>query len=130
MERILVVDDRPGIARLAAQMLESIGCTTIVARSGREALQQVNALAPTAYPGLLFSDIVMPGGMNGYMLAQELRRLHPSMPVLLTTGFDRDLGNFGREAPAEFEVLRKPYSMPDLVRRVRMILDGATGPKL
>ncbi len=129
-ERVLVVDDRPEIADLAVEILQSAGYSTDVAYSGADALAVLEAMHPKDYPQLLFTDVVMPGGMNGYMLAQEMRRKHPSMQVLLTSGFDRDLAGLQRDAPSEFELLKKPYSMTDLIRRVRMILDGATGPKL
>lgn len=129
-EHILVVDDRPEVAELAAEILRNSGYRVSVAHSGAEAMALVQAMAPTEYPHALFSDVVMPGGMNGYVLAQEMRKLHPSMQILLTSGFDRDLGGFGQNAPSEFEILKKPYAMTDLIRRVRMLLDGATGPKM
>ncbi|HEY4583406.1 MAG TPA: histidine kinase famiy protein [Lysobacter sp.] len=129
-ERVLVVDDRPEIADLAAEILKSTGYSVEIAYSGADALACMEAMHPQDFPQLLFTDVVMPGGMNGYMLAHELRRRHPALQVLLTSGFDRDLAGLQGDAPSEFELLKKPYSMTDLLRRVRMILDGATGPKL
>lgn len=129
-EHILVVDDRPEVAELAADMLRSSGYRVSVALGGHEAIACVRALPPAEVPVLLFSDVVMPGGLNGYMLAKELRKVQPAMQVLLTSGFDRDLGGLQRDSTAEFELLKKPYSLADLTRRVRAILDGGVGAKI
>ena len=61
--------------------------------------------------------------------AREIRRLLPSVHVLLTTGYDRDMGNLDQVAPSEFDILKKPYRLSDLALRVRMALDGATGTR-
>ncbi|RZL96823.1 MAG: PAS domain-containing protein, partial [Variovorax sp.] len=84
-ETILVVDDRIEVAELSREMLEGLGYNVIVANGGREALELVQQLDDTAKPDLLFSDLIMPGGMNGFALARELRTRVPSIKVLLTT---------------------------------------------
>ena len=128
-ETILVVEDRPEVSELARDMLEGLGYRVHVADSGRAALELVRSLPPDRVPDLLFSDVVMPGGINGYTLAREVRRLLPSVHVLLTTGYDRDMGNIDQVAPSEFDILKKPYRLSDLALRVRMALDGATGTR-
>ena len=73
---------------------------------------------------LVFSDVVMPGGMSGFGLARWIREHLPAVRVLLTSGFAEDVARSG-EAPAlELEVLRKPYSGTELARAVRRVLDG------
>ncbi|GHA82939.1 histidine kinase famiy protein [Cognatilysobacter bugurensis] len=129
-ETILIVDDRVEIAALAADMLRSVGYRTLVAHSGAEAIACIEAQPDVDRPQLLFSDVVMPGDMNGYALAQVVRARYPLMQVLLTTGFDRDLGELERVETGEFDVLRKPYSLADLVRRIRMRLDETFGPRM
>ncbi len=74
---------------------------------------------------MLFSDLIMPGGMNGVMLAQEARRRWPHIRVLLTTGYADTTLERGQTDTSEFEVLSKPYGRLELARRVRKILDGA-----
>jgi CheY-like chemotaxis protein len=69
----------------------------------------------------------MPGGMNGYALARELRRRLPGLKVLLTTGFAGSADGKNSDEGVEFEVIKKPYRLADLARRVRMVLDGPTG---
>ncbi|PZQ76117.1 MAG: hybrid sensor histidine kinase/response regulator [Variovorax paradoxus] len=128
-ETILVVEDRPEVSELARDMLEGLGYRVHVADTGRAALELVRSLPPDRTPDLLFSDVVMPGGINGYTLAREMRRLLPSVHVLLTTGYDRDMGNIDQVAPSEFDILKKPYRLSDLALRVRMALDGATGTR-
>ncbi|MBS0426779.1 MAG: PAS domain-containing protein [Proteobacteria bacterium] len=128
-ETILVVEDRPEVSELARDMLEGLGYRVHVADTGRAALELVRSLPQDRRPDLLFSDVVMPGGMNGYTLAREMRRLLPTVHVLLTTGYDRDMGNLDQVAPSEFDILKKPYRLSDLALRVRMALDGATGTR-
>ncbi|MES2889113.1 MAG: histidine kinase famiy protein [Pseudomonadota bacterium] len=129
-ETILVVDDRPEVAELARDMLSSLGYRVHLAGSAATALALVDVLPHGELPNLLFSDVVMPGGMNGYTLAREMRRRLPGLQILLTTGFDRDMGNLSNVAPTEFDILKKPYRLSDLARYVRLVLDGPTGTKL
>ena len=127
-ERILVVDDREEVALMTCEMLESLGYAVTVAHGGKQAVELVRLLPMDQRPALLFSDVIMPGGMNGYMLARAIQELVPNVRVLLTTGYAGDLG--GRVEPGatqEFDVIRKPFRFKDLARRVRLVLDGATG---
>ncbi len=77
--------------------------------------------AGTAFD-LLFSDIVMPGSLNGLRLAEEARRLRPGLPVLLTTGYNEELVAEGPQAPT-MDVLGKPYRKAELADRIRAALD-------
>jgi CheY-like chemotaxis protein len=123
-ETILIVDDRTDVAELGRAILQDFGYTVLTASNGRQALDLLDG---SQRVDLLFSDLVMPGGMNGVVLAREARRRQPRLKVLLTTGYAEaslertDIGG------SEFEVINKPYRRLELVRRVRAILDGPTG---
>ena len=126
-ETILVVDDRIEVAELSREMLEGLGYHVIVANGGREALELVQQLDAGQQPDLLFSDLIMPGGMNGFALARELRMRVPSIKVLLTTGYAGSSDGTNTDEGAEFEIIKKPYRLVDLARRVRLVLEGPTG---
>ncbi|WCS23235.1 PAS domain-containing protein [Methylobacterium sp. NMS14P] len=123
-ETILIVDDREDVAELARTILRDFGYTTLVASNAREALEILDSSGKV---DLLFTDLIMPGGMNGVLLAREARRRQPRLKVLLATGYAEaslertDIGG------SEFDLLNKPYRRTELVRRVRAILDGPTG---
>ena len=126
-EMIIVVDDRAEVAELAREMLESLGYATVVASSGVEALAWFKQADNMPLADLLFSDIIMPGGVNGFMLAREMRQLRPDLRVLLTTGYAGE-ENAHLSDNSEFEVLRKPYTLDELARKIRAVLDTQTQP--
>ncbi|MDP4023501.1 hybrid sensor histidine kinase/response regulator [Methylobacterium sp. NEAU 140] len=123
-ETILIVDDRQDVAELARIILRDFGYTTLMAGNAREALEILDS---SERIDMLFTDLIMPGGMNGVMLAREARRRQPRLKVLLATGYAEaslertDIGG------SEFDLLNKPYRRTELIRRVRAILDGPTG---
>jgi len=123
-ETILVVDDREEVAQLARLILEDSGYRAIVAGDGQEALEILDAGQSV---DMLFTDLIMPGGLNGVMLAREVRLRSPKTKVLLTTGYADASLERTDTGGADFEVLNKPYGRLDLTRRVRLILDGPTG---
>ncbi|WP_372530443.1 hybrid sensor histidine kinase/response regulator [Xanthomonas sp. NCPPB 3005] len=123
-ETILIVEDRPDIAELARLFLEDQGYATHVVHNAREALELVdNGLQVD----LLYSDLIMPGGLNGVMLAREVRRRRPKIKVLLTTGYAETSIERTDAGGTEFDVLSKPYNRQELIRKVRIVLDGPTG---
>ena len=122
-ETILVVEDRGDVAELARSILRDYGYATLVASNAREALDILDGSEPV---DLLFSDLIMPGGMNGVMLAREARRRQPKLRVLLTTGYAEASLERTDVGHSEFEIVSKPYRRSDLGRRVRDILDGPT----
>ncbi len=121
-ERILVVDDRAEVAGLARTMLEDIGYAVEVARNGEEALDKLRSGF-----ALLFSDLVMPGGLDGVSLAREAQRRHPELRVLLTTGHANATIERTDAGGRAFDTLSKPYRRADLARTVRAVLDGPAG---
>ena len=77
---------------------------------------------------LLFTDVVMPGGLNGRQLADEAVRRRPGLKVLFTTGYTRNaIVHHGRLDPG-VEMIGKPFSIDELTRKVRAILDGSAAP--
>jgi signal transduction histidine kinase/CheY-like chemotaxis protein len=124
-ESILVVDDEFELLDVAVAYLESLGYTCLRATSGKEALE---VLRRSPNVDLLFSDVIMPGGMDGYELALALRKERPEVKVLLTSGFTRkreeylngDAAYVGRLAS---QLLSKPYGRSDLAAAVRLTLD-------
>jgi signal transduction histidine kinase len=117
---ILIVEDDDEVASLVTDMLRELGHDVTRAASADAAL---GALANARAIDLIFSDILMPGAMNGLDLAREANRRRPGLPILLTSGYaDAAM----REAANEgFKVLRKPYDIQTLEQTVRTVLDSA-----
>jgi PAS domain S-box-containing protein len=118
---VLLVEDDDEVAALVTEMLRQLGCKVTRAATAHAAL---GALADGRIVDLVFSDIMMPGGMSGIALAQEIRRRRPDLPVLLTSGY---VDAAAQDAAAEeITVLRKPYGLNDLYNAVRRaMLDSA-----
>ena len=123
-ETVLVVDDRPDVAETAGMILSDFGYTVLTAHGPDEALRTLDGEVRI---DLLFTDLIMPGGMNGVMLARAARMRQPKIRVLLTTGYAEASLERTDAGGSEFEIIMKPYRRLDLGRRVRRILDGPTG---
>jgi PAS domain S-box-containing protein len=121
-EIILVVEDNAGIRDLAVRHLESLGYRTIQAADGVSALAMIKSGAPI---DLLFTDVVMPGGLDGRALAAEARQLLPGLKVLFTSGFTAAAASAAIEDGFGSNLLSKPYRKSDLARRVRTMLDAS-----
>jgi two-component system NtrC family sensor kinase len=106
--RILLVEDNVDIAEVTRANLEEIGFQVTHVADARSALA---ALSPAAKFDVVFSDIVMPGDLNGVDLARILRKEHPSLPVLLATGYSTVAQSAMDEG---FTILRKPYDTAEL----------------
>ena len=120
-ETILLVEDDEEVLGMAIESLEELRYSVIVARDAREALGHLNGLARI---DMLFSDVVMPGGMNGAQLAQEARRVRPDLKILLTSGYVADLDENQTVARGELPVLNKPYRRDELARTLRLVFSG------
>ena len=123
-ERVLIVEDRDDVAELAQMLLEAGGYQTRVANDGASALA---LLEQGEVFDLLFTDLIMPGGMNGVLLAREAKRRLPKLKVLLTTGYAEAGIERTDAGGSEFEVLNKPFNRQQLLRKVRLVLEGPTG---
>ena len=118
-ETILIVEDEPFLLIFAAEELSALGYRVLKASNARDALKHIQEDARIA---VLFSDIVMPGGMNGVQLAVEARRIRPGLKVLLTSGGANPTMD---AVPADLDVLVKPYRPEDLGQTLRRLIDGA-----
>ncbi|MEA2988254.1 MAG: hypothetical protein QOG83_965, partial [Alphaproteobacteria bacterium] len=114
---ILLVEDNAAVGEVTATLLEQIGYQVQRAENAAEALARLQE--GRAFD-LLFSDIVMPNGMNGVHLAQEVNERYPKMRVLLTTGYS----DVTAAAETRFPILRKPFELSALERAVRDAMAG------
>lgn len=124
-ETILIVDDEKALNEVSAPNLESLGYRTLTAETGKHALK---LLEDNKHIDLLFSDIVMPSGMDGYQLALAAHRMRPSLKILLTSGLIKkreqyvaDEGKYLTELVTN--IVNKPYSLSELARAIRKTLD-------
>ncbi len=104
---ILIVEDDDTVAAMVCALIEELGHDCQRVSSAAAALETLEG--ETSFD-LLFSDIVMPGGMNGIELARKVKKARPELPVILTTGYSEE----AHELPTETAVLRKPYEAEDL----------------
>ncbi len=116
--RVLVVEDNDDVRELAEQVLEMEGYAVQAAASGEQA---IDLLREGAGADLLFTDVIMPGGMTGLELAEQVRALRPGLPVLVTTGYMDELPQGGRSGG--LSVLAKPYRQEELLARVKKALE-------
>jgi signal transduction histidine kinase/CheY-like chemotaxis protein len=114
---VLVVEDDPAVRQLTVESLRELGYQTLAVDNARAALDH---LGETDRVDLLFSDVVMPGGMNGYQLSVEARKLRPGLKVLLTSGYAT--AALGGKLPDNVSLLAKPYKQEQLARHLRAVL--------
>ena len=119
-ESVLIVDDEAELLELANQYLSDLGYRTHTAVNGRQAMEMLEGGLQVE---LLFSDVVMPGGMNGYELAQQATARLPKLKVMLTSGFTSKVIAENGLARFSANLLGKPYRKADLAHRVRLVLD-------
>jgi signal transduction histidine kinase len=119
-EVVLLVEDDEGVRDFARDALEGLGYTVLAGRDGAEGIA---ILKETRKVDVLFTDVVLPGGVNGRKLADEAARLRPRLPVLFTTGYTRNaIVHDGRLDP-DVRLISKPYTQNMLAWTLRRILD-------
>jgi CheY-like chemotaxis protein len=116
-ETVLVVEDNDDVRVVAVSLLEQLGYRTVSVESASAALVRLGA---GEIPDAIFTDVVLPGEMDGLALARMVKERHPDVPVVLTTGYAKIF-----ESEPEFPVLRKPYQIAALARVIRAELDSA-----
>jgi two-component system, cell cycle sensor histidine kinase and response regulator CckA len=117
---VLVVDDEESIRSLVRKVLERAGYSVIEAESGEAALKA--SLGHAGPISLLLSDVVMPG-MGGVELAENLSLRRPEMRTLLISGYTGETALASARLPRGFEFLQKPFSLPDLLGKVKTLVD-------
>ena len=116
---ILVVEDDDAVRQLSVDALNDLGYVVLEAANGPNALRILTARADI---DLLFTDVVLPGGLTGAQLAAQARGMQPELKVLFTTGYARNaIVHHGRLDPG-VQLLTKPFSFADLTARIRDIL--------
>jgi len=120
-ETILVVEDNPNVRKTVIRQLHDLGYQTIDAESGAKALQLTRGGLQF---DLLLTDVIMPGGMTGYQLADELRAEDPDLKILFTSGYTELAVSNGSNMRSD-PLLSKPYRKHDLGRAVRSALDSS-----
>ena len=121
-EHILVVEDSAEVLALAEEILASAGYRVATAITAEDGLRVFDAMGGEDGIDLVFTDLVMPGGMNGLALADAIRARDPGVSVLLTTGYNEELV-VGDPRKRAADVLSKPYRRSELLDRVRQALN-------
>ncbi|HET7191676.1 MAG TPA: PAS domain S-box protein [Pseudolabrys sp.] len=115
-ETILVVEDNPDVKSVAVTLLEQLNYRTVAVENAKSAL---NVLASGSPVDLVFTDVMLPGDVDGVMLAQTVGKRYPHVPVLLTSGYAKALS--GRHG---LPILRKPYRLAALAEAIRKTLSS------
>ena len=120
-ETILLVEDEEEVNRFAAEVLREEGYHVHAVSDAASALRTLEAEPAIS---LLFTDVVLPGGMNGRQLADEVLKRRPGLKVLYATGYTRNAIIHQGRLDADVELLTKPFTADALARKVRAILDA------
>jgi CheY-like chemotaxis protein len=120
-ETILVVEDEASVRAYSVEALRELGYVVIEASDGPTAIRLLESGTQVS---LLFTDVVLPGGMTGAQVAARARELRPGLKVLFTTGYARNAIFHHGRLDKGVQLLTKPFSLTDLAAKVRDILDG------
>jgi signal transduction histidine kinase/CheY-like chemotaxis protein len=116
-ETVLAVEDEPEVLAAVVENLADLGYRVIPSRDAAEALERLRGAERV---DILFSDIVMPGGMNGVQLAVEAGRVRPGLRVLLTSGYTDEALAGEHGIPENVPILTKPYRREELAERLKV----------
>jgi PAS domain S-box-containing protein len=114
--KVLVVDDNPDVAEVTSSLFDNMGYEPTYRDSAEAALEYLDSGAKV---DLVFSDIVMPGSIDGIGLANEIRRRHPGVRIVLTTGYSDAV----QSVPVDLQVIKKPFDSEALTHTVRKALE-------
>jgi signal transduction histidine kinase/ActR/RegA family two-component response regulator len=121
-EVVLMVEDDEDVLDSTVGLLRELGYSVLTARNGAEALAELRASEKI---DVLFTDVVLPQGMNGRTLAVEAAALRPALPVLFTTGYARNAIVHNGQLDPDVQFLAKPYTQRELAQKLRAVLDAA-----
>jgi CheY-like chemotaxis protein len=126
-ESVLVVEDNSDVRALTVKRFERLGYRVVECVTGAEAKE---ALKKGLKVELVFTDIMMPGGMTGIDLGDWIAENRPNLPVILTTGFAEAIAGTVQPGKDTWAILRKPYTQNDLAIAVHKVLEkhGAGTP--
>jgi signal transduction histidine kinase/CheY-like chemotaxis protein len=120
-EVVLVVEDEEGVRAFTVEMLRELGYGVLEAANGHTALRLI-AASPAIQ--LLFTDVGLPGGMNGRQLADEAMKLRPDLKVLFTSGYTRNAIVHGGRLDAGVALIGKPFTYAALAEKISQVLNG------
>ena len=120
--RVLLVEDHEEVRPVAAAQLRTLGCTVIEASTGQEGL---DALRRDPDIELLFTDMVMPGGLSGLQLAREALHQRPGLPVVFASGFSEVTVDGATHVRDLGPLLSKPYTRQELANAMAAVRSGA-----
>jgi two-component system, cell cycle sensor histidine kinase and response regulator CckA len=118
-EKVLIVEDEPAVRSWVASTIAGLGYTPLEVADGRAALSILEADNGVA---VLFTDVMLPGGMTGLELADAARRLRPDLRVLFTSGYSEDLNARSAAASSDLPILAKPYRKHALASLLETIM--------
>ena len=119
-ETILVVEDNEAVRMVTTELLAQLGYQVLSTDNPQQAMEMIRN--GTRFD-LLFSDVVMPGGMDGFALVRQARSFQPTLKVLLTSGYS-EFGQSARDIADQVRVLGKPFRQSDLAQALRDALDA------
>lgn len=117
---VLVVEDEDSVRQVVVSILQGLDYRVTEATTGQEAIASMEA---QGRPDLLFTDVVLPGGLSGLEIARKAREMWPGIPVLFTTGYTRDAEEMASDECTGF--LRKPFRRLDLAETIHRLIDSA-----
>jgi signal transduction histidine kinase/CheY-like chemotaxis protein len=121
-EVVLIVEDDEDVRDSTAALLRDLGYSVLAARNGAEARARLQGGERV---DILFTDVVLPQGMNGRTLAVEAAALRPALPILFTTGYARNAIIHDGRLDAGVQFLAKPYTQQEIAQKLRTMLDVA-----
>ncbi len=116
---VLVVEDNPRVRKLSLERVRDLGYQALEAANGDEAYA---LLRSGRHVDVVFSDLVMPGSLNGYGLAAKVREMLPHVGILLTSGYASDVITSKMGPAGDHRILHKPYRHSDLAERLYALL--------
>ena len=121
-ERILVVEDDEAVREVSVEIFRDQGYEVAEAKNGKEAIEQLSSGQSF---DLLFTDVVLPGGMRGEEIGSEAKRLQPHIKVIYTSGYSQDALISKGQLDQEVTLVKKPYRRSELLEAVHALLsDG------
>ncbi len=115
-----MVEDNEDVRNVVVTTISDLGYRVLTAANGAQALALIDSDAEI---DLLFSDVVMPGGINGFDLAREAMGRRRQLRAVFTSGYARE----GGAERADYPLIMKPYRRAELAQKIRLALDGAGG---
>lgn len=123
-ETILVVEDDEDVRTYTTSIVRELGYKVLTASDGESAL---SVLRQNTGIDMLFTDVGLPGGMTGRILADKAREIRPNLKVLFTTGYARNAIVHDGRLDAGVQLITKPFTFEDLARKIRAVLDAGRG---